>query len=92
MVSEPRRWTLVGGSSPDTQMFSGPALAAMEQAQAVEADWLREYLDGSIRAWRKMKDEATGDAAQVAMKRHTATCYVDAFQSVRTSVFGETLP
>ncbi len=43
------------------------------------------YLDGCIRYWRKKKEEVTGDEVICA-------CYVDAFQSVRSSLFGEILP
>lgn len=50
-------------------------------------DELRDYLDDSIRAWREQRDSNIGRAEE-----HTATCYIDAFQSVRVSVFGELLP
>lgn len=41
---------------------------------------IREFLDRTIRHWRKV--------APTEMQKH----YVDAFQSVRVSLFGETLP
>jgi hypothetical protein len=46
---------------------------------------VRDYLDGAIRGWRKKRDEK-GEGSEVAV------FYIDAFQSVRTSIFGETLP
>ena len=42
---------------------------------------IREYLDRSIRYWRKKRDE--GNAL--------APSYIDAFQSVRTTLFGRLL-
>ncbi|HEC66692.1 MAG TPA: hypothetical protein ENI23_15555 [bacterium] len=48
---------------------------------------IREYLDGCIRYWRDLRD-----AAESPEQAIQATCYVDAFQSVRTSLFGELLP
>lgn len=51
---------------------------------------IQDYLDNAIRAWRTQRDRAhgpEGDTAQRIMAEH----YVDAFQSVRTSLFGETL-
>ena len=47
---------------------------------------LREYLDEAITKWRVEVAGAEGEDLLIAR------CYVDAFQSVRTSVFGETLP
>jgi hypothetical protein len=43
---------------------------------------VKEYLDRCIIHWRKKRDE--GDAI--------AEYYVDAFQSIRMSLFGELLP
>lgn len=55
---------------------------------------IRNYLDRCIRYWRKKKDEALGNgpAATNDHDVHTATCYVDAYQSVRNSIYGELLP
>lgn len=50
-------------------------------------DELQEYLDEAIRSWRKNKSKAKTDEDILI-----ATCYIDAFQSVRVSVFGSTLP
>jgi len=46
---------------------------------------VKEYLDGCIRYWRKQRDEK-GKYSEIAVY------YIDAFQSVRTSLFGELLP
>ena len=45
------------------------------------------YLDDAIRHWRDTRDQAREDATH-----RMAIDYVDAFQSVRTSLLGETLP
>lgn len=47
----------------------------------------RDHLDACIRQCRKERDEAVNIA-----NRHMAECYVDAYQSMRTSLFGELLP
>ena len=47
-----------------------------------------DYLDASIRAWRVKRDNTANNLGDRAMAEH----YVDAYQSVRTSLFGETLP
>jgi hypothetical protein len=47
---------------------------------------LKSYLDNNIRYWRKQKKSI--DSSQVEM----ASYYVDAYQSVRISTFGELLP
>lgn len=52
-----------------------------------EQDAVRDFLDNCIRFWRKKREEATTLGASV-----TAEHYVDAYQSMRTSMFGETLP
>lgn len=46
-------------------------------------DEMKAYLDNAIINWRKQRDEENNDIAQY---------YIDAFQSVRVSVFGELLP
>ena len=50
-------------------------------------DGIKDYLDDAIRHWRKKIDNATTDEDKLM-----AVCYVDAFRSVRVSVFGELLP
>lgn len=50
-------------------------------------DKLREYLDHAIRSWRKEKIEALTEEDKLI-----ASCYIDAFQSVRVSMLGELLP
>ena len=48
---------------------------------------LKQYLDSCIKYWRERKLEDLIDP-----NPGTCACYIDAFQSVRTSVFGELLP
>lgn len=45
---------------------------------------VKEYLDRNIRHWRSQRDSIS--EAQMALY------YIDAYQSVRISLFGETLP
>jgi hypothetical protein len=53
----------------------------------LDLDETKDYLDRMIRYWRKRFE-----AAETADDILTARCYIDAFQSVRISVFGELLP
>lgn len=64
---------------------AGENPASSEQVET--PDELRTYLDDAINKWREQRAQAPTDSDQ-----HTAACYVDAFQSVRVSVFGELLP
>ena len=62
----------------------------MSSTVKFEEDSVRNYLDGCIRYWRGKKKEAIlqkNDEEELI-----AMCYIDAFQSVRSSLFGETLP
>ena len=43
---------------------------------------VKAYLDGAIRRWRKLRDQSYNPAA---------VYYIDAFQSVRSSLFDELL-
>jgi len=47
---------------------------------------VRAYLDATIRYWRLWVGDATDQRGEIA------AYYVDAYQSVRISLFGETLP
>ena len=49
----------------------------------MEADLIKQYLDNSIRHWRIQRD--SHDCKY-------ALYYIDAFQSMRLSIFGEILP
>lgn len=53
-------------------------------------DEILTYLDGAITKWRLIKHKHSDDF--VPNKLHMAICYIDAFQSVRDSLFGEVLP
>ena len=65
---------------------------------------IKEYLDIVITNWRKRKKESeeilkdirstewSGIAGQYEEEILVASCYIDAFQSVRASLFGELLP
>jgi len=49
---------------------------------------VKEYLDTAIRHWRDVRDEEKRADSDYGMATH----YIDAFQSVRISLFGELLP
>jgi len=51
-----------------------------------EKDAVKEYLDKCIKHWRIGKKITSDDEDKLV-----AACYVDAFQSVRISIFGELL-
>lgn len=55
----------------------------------INATRLCEYLDDAIRNWRAWRDDPRANRPE---DRDMARFYIDAFQSVRTTVFGETLP
>jgi hypothetical protein len=48
---------------------------------------IRTYLDGCIEYWRDKRAGATSEEI-----RTMAIHYIDAFQSTRITIFGETLP
>ena len=48
---------------------------------------IKKYLDKAIKLWRQRREEAVKDSEDELV----AKCYVDAFQSVRTSLFDELL-
>jgi len=50
---------------------------------------VKEYLDGCIRNWRKVGDN--GVPGMPEYDKNIATYYIDAYQSVRVSLFGELL-
>jgi len=45
---------------------------------------IKKYLDNSITNWRRSKENADDQEDMLV-----ASCYVDAYQSVRVSLFGE---
>jgi hypothetical protein len=51
---------------------------------------VKAYLDGAITSWRKTLQ--TAKDADLGEEILVARCYIDAFQSMHTSFFGETLP
>ena len=78
------------------QGFGGvPVLSdvlALLFARANEVAAAQVYLDKAIGQWRTKLVEARG-ADQIDMPRaDMAACYIDAFQSVRASLLGATLP
>lgn len=58
-----------------------------EPVRYLHPDAIASYLDGAIHVWRTRRDTAIRDDL-----RTQATHYVDAFQSVRDSLLGSTLP
>ena len=45
------------------------------------------YLDTCIRKWRTEKNQTITEESKLI-----ASCYIDAYQSIRISLFGEELP
>ena len=60
---------------------------AILAASNPDRDAVTAYLDDAIRYWRDQRHQAREDATY-----RMAIDYVDAFQSVRTSLLGELLP
>jgi len=55
-------------------------------------DWIKKYLDDSIRHWRKIyNDQTIPTTPPDDFEREMAEHYIDAYQSVRSSIFGEVL-
>ncbi len=50
------------------------------------------YLDVAINHWRQVRDDPDPLKKDRLTEQVKAIHYIDAFQSVRTSLFGETLP
>lgn len=55
----------------------------------VDGDELLDFIDSAIRDWRDVRDFKTPHRANEA---GIAFYYIDAFQSVRSSIFGALLP
>lgn len=53
---------------------------------SVATGFIEDYLDNAIRSWRRIANDADHKHFDIA------PYYVDAFQSVRASLLGETLP
>jgi hypothetical protein len=59
----------------------------MKDDDSISKQIISAYLDACIINWREKKRLATAEEDQLI-----AACYVDAYQSVRSSLLGETLP
>ena len=81
------------GDSPEPVQYVGvyvikwgrledPTVGFVEAEETIYTEKLREYLDETIEYWR---DQLKFDAIKAAI-------IIDAYQSVRTSMLGETLP
>lgn len=64
-------------------------------------DAIKEYLDNAITKWRTKREESKKGYLQALLRTEEiefdkelliSSCYIDAFQSVRVSLFGELLP
>lgn len=60
---------------------------AVDQVVPFEQDAVKEYLDKAITNWRKTRDDKDSSVSAIRQANH----YVDAFQSMRMSLFGELL-
>lgn len=64
-------------------------------SKPLSIDEIETYLDNAIKYWRKIRDNPSNyhrSAEGLNSEAAVAPCYIDAFQSMRFSVFGETLP
>lgn len=52
---------------------------------------IKLYLDGCIKLWREKRDYTNGLGIKEVEERELAPFYIDAYQSVRTSLFNELL-
>lgn len=77
-------WRHICSGEAKMKLYEPPTSLEMK----MESDKILEYLDGCIRYWRKKAKASKDDINAYTM----AICYVDAFQSMRSSVYGETLP
>jgi len=69
-----------------------PVREAVKMSNTIPFDkeTIMEYLDRSIKHWRSKKKIALDGGEEKLMTM--AACYIDAFQSVRSTIFGELLP
>lgn len=65
----------------------------MAEVVPFEKDLVRTYLDLNIASWRKRFEDAqrNDDLATADLEKQIAVSYIDAYQSVRLSLFGELL-
>ena len=61
----------------------------MAEVVPFEKDLVRTYLDLNIASWRKRFEDA--ERNNDVPSKEIAVCYIDAYQSVRVSLFGELL-
>lgn len=57
----------------------------------LEEKEIKQYLDNRIRYWRSQKEKSRALLAAKGLSKSMCSCYVDAFQTVRVSLFGELL-
>ena len=82
-------WTLgdiTCNDNEDGDYFNSEDFEPYKEIQ-MNSEEINKYLDNVITLWRKRKEEYK-DEDEIFMSR----CYIDAYQSVRISLFGELLP
>lgn len=78
---------ILKGYQPKTDAGPKPDTRPKPDTIPINSTSIKEYLDGTIRRWRKNLKFFKNEEDKI-MAKH----YIDAFQSVRVSLFGETLP
>jgi len=80
---------MAAGRTEDGGSLDGDRSAAIERGEVLPftLEAFQEYIDLAIRVWREKREQA-----ETGSDKLVADCYIDAFQSVRTTVIGETLP
>lgn len=53
---------------------------------------IKDYLDNCIRFWRKEREKNVPNAHEMTYDSSLCNHYIDAFQSIRMSIFDELLP
>ena len=84
-------------AEPAERTFRGEwkeVVIEMDEIARITLQPVRAYLDRCIDHWRKQRDEpiSTPPTMDEAQLLNMAILYIDAFQSVRSSIFGETKP
>ncbi len=73
-------------------MAEGVDAPTFEAIRACSPEAVRAYLDEAIVRWRELRDTGVFPAGMDASAVALAPAYIDAFQSVRASLLGATLP
>lgn len=80
----------ISEDAPSAAVIPSEGTLVNTETVPLTKEGVAQYLDGAIRSWRANRNRESGpegDAVQRVMAEH----YVDAFQSMRSSLLGEIL-